>query len=260
MLRILMPALAATALLFVSCTTDSGARDDHKKNEAKLPPAQLAFISMKNQLAGVDWNKAIDTQKIKPVPGLVGFQIGLKVPNLTLALFTRNDAVSKTLTQDIIDLSKAIDIDDEAVLLQIKDRATRINTMIQDTRADNYGDLLSELSGIEQIIKTYFKSRGNDAVIQQVIFGTWLEFLHISLGVQVNQNLAESLPGFFSRAAEVAYFREKLKKPGVAEMELEFLKKNEAYLNAPSGKTLTRDQMLALGKSVNELRARYGVK
>ncbi|MBN8217331.1 MAG: hypothetical protein J0L75_11865 [Spirochaetes bacterium] len=260
MLRFLIPVSAIAALFLASCTTDSGARDDHKKNEAKLPPAQLAFISIKNQLAGVDWNKAIDGQKLKPVPGLVGFQIGLKVPNLTLALFTRNDQAAKGLTQDIIDLSKAIDIDDEAVLLQIKDRATRINTMVQDTRADNYGDLLSELAGIEQIIKVYFKSRGNDTVIQQVVFGTWLEFLHISLGVQLNQNLAESLPGFFSRAAEISYFREKFKKAGVADPELEFLKKNEPYLNAPSGKTLTRDQMLALEKSVGELRARYGVK
>lgn len=248
----------AALLLVISCSTDSSVRDDHRKNESKLPPAQLAFISMKNQLAGVDWNKPIDTRKAKITAGLVGYQIGLKVPNLTLSLFTHNEAASKTLTTEIIELSKAIDIDDEAVILQIKDRASRINTLVNDTKGDNYADLLNEMGGIESLIKTYFRSRGNDAVIQQIIWGTWLEFLRISLDVQLGQNLSESLPGFFSRAAEVNYFREKLKKVSGADAELDFLKKHEAYLNASSGKTLTRDEMTALLKSVKELRSRYG--
>lgn len=257
-MKSLFPILAALALLAGGCSSDSSMRDGSRKNESKLPPAQLAFISMKNQLSGVDWNKPIDTKAVKPTPGLVGYQIGLKVPNLTLALFTHNETASKALTTEIIELSKVIDIDDEAVLLQIKDRAGRINNLVRDSKGDNYADLITELGGIESLIKTYFHSRGNDTVIQQIIWGTWLDFLRISLEVQLGQNLNQSLPGFFSRAAEVSYFREKLKKVNGADREMDFLKKQEGYLNASSGRTLSRDEMSALLKSVNELRSRYG--
>ena len=63
-------------------------------------------------------------------------------------------------------VSRALDIDDEAVLLKVRDRAKALDGMHREGKSKyEYDDYLSELSQMEQVIKGYFKDRGNDALL-----------------------------------------------------------------------------------------------
>ncbi len=242
-------------LLVSSCTLSRDARDE-KGMKTVPPPSLLSFVAIKNQLKNVDWSAPIDAKTIKPTPGIIGYQIGLRIPNLAVALFVRNDKLTKDISQNILELSKAIDIDDEAVLLKIRDHANTIDRYLKDEKDASYNSLVTELSSIESLIKTYFSDKGNDAVVQQILFGTWLEFLRITTTAFLSQ-YDEKLIGFFNRGAEIAYFKENLKKIKDTKVELDFVKESAEILDGPNGRSLTKKQIEGFLKTVNELRATY---
>ncbi len=243
-----------------SCTTEDR-KEEGTKQEIKvgiLPPA-VPFTVIKNKLGKVDWARHVDREHLKPKPGLIGFQIGLKLPNLVVAYFTKDEKVRNDISQNLFELGKAIDIDDEAVLLKMKEKLKSIDALVRDEKDQSYGDLLQEVSGLEHLVKNYFKGRGNDLVVQEIFFASWLEFLRISVSGFLTE-YDEAQTGVFNRSTEVTYFRQRLgQKEFQKEFkdELEFLKKAGDTLGQAPGKTLSKKQLEDFLLEVNKLRSRY---
>jgi hypothetical protein len=244
-----------SVLFFSSCTLSREARDD-KGLKTVPPPSLLSFVAIKNQLKNVDWSEPIDGTSLKPTPGIIGYQIGLRIPNLAVALFVRNEKLTKDISQNILELSKAIDIDDEAVLLKIRDHADNIDRYLKDDKDNSYNSLVTELSSIEHLIKTYFADKGNDMVVQQILFGTWLEFLRITTQA-FSTHYDERLTGFFSREAEIAYFKEHLKKVKDTKAELAFVTQAGEVLDGNGGKPLSKKEVDEFLKTIKDLRSTY---
>ncbi|MBL8994992.1 MAG: hypothetical protein JNM63_16710, partial [Spirochaetia bacterium] len=138
------------AFAVFSCTMDSDRKEEASKSEIRhaiLPPV-VAFTALKNKMIKVNWSKHLDGDILKPKAGLIGFQIGMKLPNLVLAYFTKDDKISKDISQNLLELGKAIDIDDEAVLIKMKDRVKSIDNLVREEKDQAYQDLIQEVSGL----------------------------------------------------------------------------------------------------------------
>lgn len=249
--------LLLAALMLVATAGISQAKTDKPpKGDTVVTimmPPEASFNTLKKGLKDVSWKKIVFSQELKPARDFVGYQIGVLFANWSVAAASKDQAMLDTISSNIIKLTKNIDIDDDAVLINVKKRIEKFSDYLKDDSTNSYQKISSEIRYIRDEVKTYYSKSGNKTMVDQIGFGAWLEFLYIGLQ-GVNEKYDPKITTVFNRSQEVDYFlRLADADPKLAPIT-GFLKSIKPKLTLRDGKTLSKKDVAALLAEIKSFR------
>ncbi len=219
-----------------------------------LPP-QASFSAIRKNLAGIPWQSFVDTRKLPFIPERSGVRLGTTLAQWSLAATLGDEKSGDLLAGHLVRLAKEMDIDDEALLIRVKNRLDQSSIKNRDEAG-----IRSDIRFIEKEMRLYFEQKNKTEWNTQFLFGSWLEFLSIILqGLESQKDPA--FTGVLSRAHEADFFLERFSQAnGDYARETAFLKSARSWFQLQEDRGLKTAEIQKLSSLVKELKVIYDRK
>lgn len=240
----------ASLLLMAAC---------HRETETdltlnKILPPQAPFSAFRSKAKSIPWKNYLDTRRLPLIPERSGVQLGLTLAQWSLAETLGDEKSAELIGANLVRLSKEMDIDDEALLVRLKNRVETKGALKTEEA------VRKDIRAVEKELGSYFEKKGKAEWSQQLLFGSWLELLSITLKGLVAAN-DPGLSGFLARRGEAAYFLNRFSEgKGNYERETAFLKEAMTAFDRQEKSGLAAEDIRKLSDLVHGLRSSYEKK
>ena len=254
-----MKRLKATVVISLTITSSLflGGCSQEKESDltlTKILPPQAPFAVFRNKAGAIPWKSFIDTRRLPLIPERSGVQLGLILVQWSLAETLGDEKNADLISANLVRLSKEMDIDDEALLVRLKNRVEAKGSQKSEEA------VRKDIRAVEKELGSYFEKKGKSEWSHQLLFGSWLELLSVTLkGMTVAND--PSLAGFLARRSEASYFLYRFAEgKGNYERETAFLKEALNYFDSQEKSGLGTDDIRKLAGLVHGLRTSYEKK
>ncbi|MBL8994020.1 MAG: hypothetical protein JNM63_11815 [Spirochaetia bacterium] len=220
----------------------------------KILPPQAPFAVFRSKARSIPWKNFVDTRRLPLIPERSGVQLGLTLAQWSLAEILGDEKNADLISANLVRLSKEMDIDDEALLVRLKNRVEAKGAQKTEEA------VRKDIRAVEKELGSYFEKKGKGEWSHQLLFGSWLELLSVTLkGLTVAND--PSLAGFLARRSEASYFLVRFAEgKGNYEKETAFLKEAMNYFDTQEKSGLGADDIRKLAALVHSLRTSYEKK
>lgn len=220
----------------------------------KILPPQAPFSAFRSKTKSIPWKNFVDTRRLPLIPERSGVQLGLTLAQWSLAETLGEKKDADQIAANLVRLSKEMDIDDEALLVRLKNRVEAKET------AKSEEAVRKDIRAVEKELGAYFDKKGKGEWSHQLLFGSWLELLSVTLKGMIAAN-DPSLAMFLARRGEAAYFLSRFAEgKGNYEKENAFLKEAMSYFDLQEKSGLRSEDIRRLAELLHGLRGAYEKK
>ena len=235
-MRILKIIFILNVLLAFLFSKDLKQNGDVIKNI--IPPQSIIQSANKN-LKDVQWEKYLLREHLKLKEEIIAFQYGYLFSQWTLSVLLNEKKQAEKISKNLFVISQEYDIEDDSILLELEAVFKAIKKDFEKNSSKNQRKIKKNIEKIKEILNSYFVRQDDVFFLQKVLFGSWIEFLHLGIQGIKEQYRDKKDTQILNRAYEVDYFVDTLAKE-LDKNSLVFLKKIKPILTKAGKNGLTK--------------------
>lgn len=230
----------------LSCSGQNNQKQESGKNIRQYSDPKTILYSVNRKLENVDWSHYVKTYpEMDYKQPIGGIQTGILFANWSVATLVKDQERAEKISEKIMRFTKEVNIEDDAVLLNIKEKIEYIGENLDKENRSTKRTVQTEIREIKEILKRNFTQNNDDIMLKQLAFGTWIEFVCIVTSA-LDDHYDAHASTVLNRAAEIAVYVEDFEDDPAMDRYAVFLKEIKSYFDLEQKESLSQEKLKEL--------------